>query len=108
MNDPYATLLELTEREHALVVSGSWEELAAVDSSRRELMASLPARPPETARPALTRAVQLQTATAALLSTQVRELRRSLGHVARGRVAVQGYGGGSAPPRAPERVDVAG
>lgn len=106
MADPYATLLELTEREHALVVAGSWEELAAVDSTRRALMASLPAQPPATARPALTRAVELQTATTRLLSTQVRELRRSLGHVARGRVAVQGYAG--APPRAPERVDVAG
>jgi hypothetical protein len=108
MNDPYTALLELTEREHALVVAGSWEELAAVDSSRRALLAGLPPQPPLTARPALTRAVQLQAATTALLSTQVRDLGRSLGHVARGRVAVQGYGGGSVPLRAPERVDVAG
>jgi hypothetical protein len=98
MADLYATLLELTEREHAL------------DSRRRQLLASLPARPPVTARPALTRAVELQTATTALLSTQVRELRRSLGHVARGRVAVQGYGGGAAATalRSGARVDLAG
>ncbi len=110
MTDPYDALLELTEREHQLVVDGAWEELAAVDQRRRELLASLPARPPAAARHALTRAVALQTATTALISTQVRELRRSLGHVARGRVAVQGYGGGAgaSAARAGERVDLSG
>ncbi len=107
MTDPYTTLLELTEREHALVVAGTWEELAAVDATRRALLATLPVVPPPTARAALTRAVAVQTATTALISTQVRELRRSLGHVAQGRVAVQGYGGGAAAT-AGARVDVAG
>ena len=107
MTDPYTTLLELTEREHGLVVAGTWEELAAVDAARRALLATLPGVPPATARPALTRAVEVQTATTALLARQVRELRRSLGHVARGRTAVQGYAGGEATAR-PARVDVAG
>ena len=108
MPDPYATLLELTEREHALVAAGAWEDLAAVDMTRRALLASLPATPPATARPALTRALAQQAATSALLDAQVGALRRALGHVAKGRVAVQGYGAGSAPARGAVRVDVAG
>ena len=107
MNDPYATLLELTEREHELVLAGTCEQLAAVDATRRALLAALPGAPPPAARDLLTRAVEVQTATTALLSRQVRELRRSLGHVAQGRVAVQGYGGqGGAAVHA--RVDLAG
>jgi hypothetical protein len=107
VTDPYDALLELTERENALVVAGAWEELAAVDATRRALLAMLPSRPPPAARPALARAVALQTATTALLSEQVGDLRRELGHVAQGRVAVQGYGGG-APTGGGSRVDLSG
>jgi hypothetical protein len=107
VTDPYDTLLELTERENALVVAGAWEELAALDATRRALLATLPARPPASARPALARAIALQTATSGLLTQQVRELRRSLGHVAQGRVAVQGYGG-RAPAGSGARVDLSG
>jgi hypothetical protein len=107
MKDPYDTLLDLTKREHALVVGGAWEQLAALDATRRALLATLPVRPPATALPALARAVALQSATTALLATQVGELRRSLGHVAQGRVAVQGYGSG-AGAEGGSRVDFAG
>ena len=107
MSDPYAALLALTEREHAHVVAGRWEELAAVDSARRTALTGLPARAPAgAAREALARAAELQAATTALLAVQVAELRRSLGHMAQGRTAVQGYGGAAAP--APARVDLAG
>ena len=107
MSEPYATLLALTEREHALVVAGTWEELAAVDSERRTALAGLPAQAPAgAARAALERAAELQAATTALLADQVAERRRALGHMAQGRTAVQGYGGAAAP--APARVDLAG
>jgi hypothetical protein len=96
MTDPYAALLALTEREHELVVAGAWEELAAVDAERRTLMAVMAAHaPPGAARALLARAAEVQAATTALLATQVAELRRSLGHVAQGRAAVRGYGGGA-------------
>jgi hypothetical protein len=105
--DPYVALLELTEREHALVVAGSWEELAAVDDERRTLLAGLPPRAPAgAARSALAHAAGLQAQTSALLSAQVAELRRSLGHMAQGRMTVQGYGGAGTP--APARIDLAG
>ena len=105
--DPYTALLELTEREHALVVAGSWAELAPVDAERRALLAGLPPRAPAgAARGALARAAGVQARTSALLSAQVAELRRSLGHMAQGRVTVQGYGVAGAP--APRRIDLAG
>ncbi|MEA2127753.1 MAG: hypothetical protein QOJ85_644 [Solirubrobacteraceae bacterium] len=105
--DPYAALLELTEREHALVVAGSWEDLAAVDAERRTLLAGLPPRAPAGAAvDALERAAGLQAQTSALLSAQVAELRRSLGHMAQGRVTVQGYRGAGAT--APASLDLAG
>lgn len=110
MSDPYAALLALTEREHELVVAGAWEELAAVDAERRTLMAVMPVHPP--AAPAgeiLARAAEVQAATTALLAAQVAELRRSLGHVAQGRTAVQGYGGGtSARVGTSGQVDLSG
>jgi hypothetical protein len=108
VTDPYDTLLELTQREHALVLAGAWEQLAAVDMTRRALMASLPERPPIEARAALAQAVALQTATTGLLSSQVRELRRSLGHVARGRVAMQGYGDGAGARAAAGQLELTG
>jgi hypothetical protein len=109
MTDPYAALLALTEHEHALVVAGAWEELAAVDAERRKLVTVLPARAPAgAAGEALARAAEIQAATTALLATQVAELRRSLGHVAQGRTAVQGYGGVTGGRAASDRVDLAG
>jgi hypothetical protein len=108
--DPYSALLELTEREHALVVAGAWEELADVDAERRTVLAGLPASPPAgAAREALARASEVQAATTVLLTAQVGELRRSLGHMAQGRTAVQGYGRGTGAREAvPARVDLAG
>jgi hypothetical protein len=106
--EPCAALLALTEREHALVVAGTWEQLAAVDAERRTLLAGLPARAVAGApREALERAAGLLATTTALLAAQVAELQRSLGHMAQGRVAVRGYGGGTGSA-APARVDLAG
>lgn len=110
MTDSYAALLALTEREHELVVAGAWEELAAVDAERRTLIDVMPACPPVgAAGEILARAAAVQAATTALLATQVAELRRSLGHVAQGRTAVLGYGGGAgARAGSSGRVDLAG
>jgi hypothetical protein len=109
--DPYELLLALAEREHALVRAGSWEDLAAVDAVRRDLVAALPARPPAAARAALTRTAELQAQTSALLDAGADELRRELGTLAQGRVAVRGYGAagmGAGAASAATRVDLAG
>ena len=106
-SDPHVTLLALTEREHELVLAGEWESLAAVDATRRELLAMLPDGPAAgAARDLLARAAILQAATTELLATQVAELRGTLGHVAHGRTAVRGYGG--TRPGAGPSVDLAG
>lgn len=104
----YDVLLELSEHEHALVLAGTWEELAEVDAARRGILAELPAQGPAdvAARAALTRAAELQAQTTALIADQVSELRRSLGHVAHGRTTVQGYGAGERGTG--ERVDLCG
>jgi hypothetical protein len=102
----YEQLLVLVEREHELVVAGSWEELAAVDALRRKLVAQLPAVAPAAAAGLLSRAAATQARTSELLAAGVDELRRELGTLSHGRAAVRGYG--SAAVTAPARIDLAG
>ena len=99
-------LLALTEREHELVVSCAWEELAALDAARRDLLARMTGASPGSALAGLERAVQVQARTSALLAASVAELRRELGTLSHGRTAVRGYGGDTTI-RA-ERIDLAG
>jgi len=104
--EPYAALLALVEREHELVVQGAWEDLAALDARRREVLAALPRTPPRSAGEALRRATALQARTNALLGAGVDELRAELGTLSQGRAAVRGYGGVPATPV--PRLDLAG
>ena len=92
--DPYAALVALAEREHALVAGGHVEELAAVAAERAALVATLPAQAPASARPALERAAGLQLATTAALRAALEETRRRMqamderGHAVRAYAAV--------------------
>lgn len=104
-------LLALVEREHALVLAGAWEELAALDQRRRDLVAQLPATPPADARATVQRAHAIQAQTSALLAAGIDELRRELGTLSHGRAAVRGYGAGAGMPAAAAtapRVDITG
>jgi hypothetical protein len=100
-------LLALTEREHELIVSCEWEKLAALDATRRELMARMTGVIPSSAQAGLERASEIQARTSALLAARVDELRTEIGALARGRTAVRGYGGDVPPTRA-TRIDLAG
>ena len=104
----YEQLLALVEREHALVVAGAWEELAAIDALRRDLAAQLPAVAPRAAASVLSRAAETQARTSALLASSIDELRRELGTLSQGRAAVRGYGAAAAAARVPARLDLAG
>lgn len=106
----YEQLLALVEREHALVVTGCWEELAAVDALRRELVAQLPAVAPARCAGKLEQAAAVQARTTALLAAGVDELRRELGVLSQGRTAVRGYAGAGAvtDPAVGARVNLAG
>jgi hypothetical protein len=106
----YDDLLALIEREHALVVADEWEELAALDAQRREVIARLPAVAPAAVALVLERAAAIQARTSTLLAGGADELRRELGALSQGRVAVRGYGGATAVAPAPTRarLDLAG
>ena len=91
MTDPYAALLALAEREHALVSEGRFEELPALDAERTALVAAMPAKVPPSARPALERAAELQLATTAALRSGMAETRRGLQALGRGREAARAY-----------------
>jgi hypothetical protein len=91
--DPYAALVALAEREHALVLGGHAEELAAVAAERSALVATLPAQAPASARPALERAASLQLATTAALRAALDETRRRLQAMDQRGTAVRAYAG---------------
>jgi len=88
---PYDALAHFAERELELVSAGSLDELAALHDRRDALVATLPATPPATARPALERAATIQSLVSEVLRERITatgiELRK-LGH---GRTAVNGY-----------------
>jgi len=104
----YDDLLALVEREHALVVTGEWEGLAELDARRRDVVARLPTVAPASVALVLERAAAVQARTSTLLAGGTEELRRELGALSQGRVAVRGYGGAVAAPAAPARLDLAG
>lgn len=98
---PYERLAELAERELALVIAfdpARIGELVALQQTRTTLAASLPARPPPTARAALLRAHECQQRTTAALTVLCDQLGRELGDLDRTRRAARGYGTG-APAR---------
>ena len=104
--DPYGALVQLAERERALVDDGRVEELAAVAAERDALIASLPAQAPAAARPALERAVALQTATAATLRASLSAMRQEVAALDRGRGVARAYVAGRAAAPSP-RIDAA-
>ncbi|HET6447888.1 MAG TPA: hypothetical protein VFG31_02170 [Conexibacter sp.] len=92
---PYERLAELAERELALVTTfepSRLGELVALQQTRTTLVASLPARPPAEARPALLRAHELQQRVTAALTVLCDQLGRDLAGVDRSRQAARGYG----------------
>jgi hypothetical protein len=91
MHPGYGRLVELAERELALVRAGSVEELPALWSERREEVAALPPVPPLEARSALERAADLQGLTTALLEEHVEATGADMRRLVRGRAAMHTY-----------------
>ena len=87
----YARLAELAEAERDLALAGRVDELLAVQAERAALVASLPARAPEGARPWLVRAAEAQAEATAALSAAVAAARAEVVRVERGRTAVAAY-----------------
>ena len=97
--DPYRALVEIAERERALVDAGRLEELEALAAEREALIATLPPQAPPSALPALERAHALERATSAVLRASLNELRHSIAALETGRDAARAYVVG--PPQAP-------
>jgi len=93
---PYARLVELILREAALVEAGAWDELGEVSRERRELVATLPAVPPASARSDLEEAAQIVAATGASISSSLAIVQAQLDRFRVGRQISIGYGG---PPQ---------
>jgi hypothetical protein len=106
--EPYERLVALAEEELALVSRAELptiQELDGLLTERDHLVASLPARPPTVAGPALARAAAINELTTAALARRVSEVHRSLRQIEQGRRTARGYGGSS---RAGGFLDLAG
>ena len=94
---PWAHLVELAERELALVVEGRWDEVPAA-SAQRVSAAEVLGTPPAEAREHLERLVELQHQIHAGLATGRAFTVQKLGNMHRGSTALRGYGGGTHRP----------
>jgi hypothetical protein len=101
--DPYAALLELSERELQLARDGRIEDLRALASQWDALAADLPAQPPASARTPLERAAALHERTSATLQCLREALLCDLRTTARASRAAHGYA--TQTPRRVHRVD---
>jgi Flagellar protein FliT len=97
-------LVELAARERDLAAAGRWEELDAAGDERAALAASL-GDPPPAARRLLECALALQEELVATILRARTATLEELGHVRRGRSAVQAYAG---PARCHGWLDLGG
>ena len=91
MHAGYGRLVELAERELALVRGGSLDGLPGLWEARRALVAELPAIPPREALEALERAAELQGLTTALLEEHLDATGADMRRLVRGRAAMHSY-----------------
>jgi hypothetical protein len=89
--EPYARLAALAESERDLAVAGRIDELLEVQAQRAALVATLPAKAPEGARPHLLRAAAAQAEATAAVATAMRAARADAMRVEQGRTAVAAY-----------------
>ena len=96
----YDALADLAERELELVNAGAVDRLSELHAQRRAIVATLPATPPATARPALERAAKLHERVTAALEGRLRDTGAELRKLTHGRTAMRGY----APPVEPLKL----
>jgi hypothetical protein len=89
--DPYTRLVQLAEAEHAALLEGDIESLEPINRERRQLIATLPVRAPEAARPALTEAARLQVRNHTLLEATKARIGARLTQNGRARDTARGY-----------------
>jgi len=98
----YEQLLELARRELDLVEAGRWEDAAALEAERRELVAALPMQAPAEARDLLERTRELVRRTAAVTDAELAAVRAQLTALRRMRPALATYVGATGARRSVE------
>jgi len=88
---PYDRLAALVEAERDHAVAGRIDELREVQAQGAALVATLPARAPEGARPHLERAASARAEVTAALAAAMRAARADAMHVEQGRAAMAAY-----------------
>jgi hypothetical protein len=97
--DAYERLLTLARLERELAEQEDFEGLERLDAERRQIVATLPAKPPEAARPLLVEMAQLQAATTAVLKEAQSRVTAEMGSLDRREQTARGYGRQATPQR---------
>jgi hypothetical protein len=98
---PYERLADSFERELELVGAGRLDELAQLAADRDALIASLPATPPASARPALERAQLMSKRVMIEVARRRDVILAELGRVAQADRTARGYA-----PKRPRRLHI--
>jgi hypothetical protein len=93
MDAQYARLVEMCEREAELIAAADWDGVVALGKERAALVASLPARPPATARAYLRRADDVSRLNAASLAAARAATVAELGQLRTVRQTIRAYVG---------------
>jgi hypothetical protein len=92
LTDPYQRLLTLAKLEHELAVQGNLEGMDRLDSERRQIVATLPQKPPAAAKPALAEMARIQAETTRVLTEAQAAVAREMGDVDRTSATAKSYG----------------
>jgi hypothetical protein len=100
---PYGELIELAERQQQLVADRDYDGLAEIVEIRDTLIADLPGNPPEGARLAIRKLIELEERTQFALAEASRGVSIELARLRTGRAGVRRYM--PAQGRAASRLD---
>ena len=103
----YNRLVEFARREHELVLQDDFHGLEQLAAQRAALIATLPAKAPESAKPALIEAARIQAQTTAALNHARTRLAGEMAGLERGRQTAAGYGRATASAPARGTITVA-
>jgi hypothetical protein len=95
--DAYQRLLTLAKLEHELALQGDLEGMERLDAERRSIVATLPAKPPAAAKPALVEMARIQAETTRVLSEARARIASEMGDVDRTSATAQSYGRQATP-----------
>jgi len=95
----YQRLLTLAKLEHELALQGDAEGMGRLDSERRQIVATLPEKPPADAKPALVEMARIQAETTRVLKEGRAEIAREMGQVEKTGETARGYGRQATPQR---------